>query len=187
MEAINGVTFIDWACACAHTAQGMSEEDILKVLGIESPVWQQTNEAWGGKLGDIMANDINMATKYGEVFANPNQGKFANVEQKGADDSTLDAIAPDYDTYTKILMHQSIASKYGIDPATVLQSYGLDLGSWGKLNMKYMNDGINSVAFDDPDYNSKMKVFTDMEKKWKKHWKKHYKDEAVDLSDDIDF
>ncbi len=71
MEAINGVTFEDWACACGNLAQGMSEDEICKTLGVEMPVWSKTNDEWMGKLGDLMAADMNVATQYGDLFANP--------------------------------------------------------------------------------------------------------------------
>jgi len=187
MEAINGITFIDWACACGNLAQGMPEEEILKILGVEAPVWQQTSESWIGKLGDIMANDMEMATKYGEIFANPKQGKFANVEQVGASDTNLEAIVPDYETYQKIFWHQSVAAEYGIDAVTVLESYGLDLGSWGKMNMKFMNAGLNSTKNTDPDYNDKFFHYSNIMQQWQDHWHEHYKENKVDLSDDIDF
>ena len=44
MEAINGVTFRDYACAAANLAGGMPVEKICEVLGIEIPVWEATNE-----------------------------------------------------------------------------------------------------------------------------------------------
>jgi hypothetical protein len=33
----------------------------------------------GTKLGDMMAQDMSIATKYGEYFTNPKQGKFARA------------------------------------------------------------------------------------------------------------
>lgn len=68
MEAINGVTFEDWGAACGNLAAGMSEDEICTVLGIEMPVWQITNDAWSNKLGDLMAEDMSIATTYGVIF-----------------------------------------------------------------------------------------------------------------------
>jgi hypothetical protein len=187
MESINGISFEDWGAACGNLAQGMPEEEVIKVLGIEAPVWQDTNEKWAGKLGDLMAEDMNLATTYGEYFANPKVGKFANVETGAVGIEDLLKIVPDYDTYQKIFSHQGKASDVGVDPITVLESYGINIGQWGTLNMHYMNKGINSMSSDDPGYNEHYKYYTALMKKWEDHWEDHYKDQKVDLSEDIDF
>lgn len=186
MEKINGVSFEDWAAACAHLAQGMPEAEVIKVLGLELPVWQDTSEQWTNKLGDLMAEDMTVATKYGEIFADPKVGKFA----KGSKSSSADEVAEtvhDWETYQKIFFHQSVAAEHGIDPVSVLEEYNLDLGKWGAVNMKYMNQGVNSIKHTDPDYKEKFDYFTGIMKKWENHWRDFYKNEAANLGDDIEF
>lgn len=196
MESINGISFEDWAAACAHLANGTSQEEVLETLGIELPVWQQTNELWMGKLGDLMAEDMNIATTYGEIFANPKVGKFANAkmdnqQQERTLQQLLDFV-PDLDSYKKIFWQQSIASDYGIDSVTVIQDNGLNLQEWGQINMYFINwfnDYLNSTLLNsNPDeYKARFELSTEIDNKWENYWMDFYKDQAVDLADDIEF
>ena len=186
MEAINGVTFEDWGAACGNIAQGMSEEEVCTVLGIESPVWQQTNEAWAGKLGDLMAADMNLATTYSNFFTNPKVGKFAASGTASSMDALLEQI-PNYDAYQKVFWHQSIASEQGMDAGAILEEYGFNLHDWSQLSMHYMNWFNSYVNIDSPDYEKNYRETSAIMEKWQNHWKDHYKDNSVDLGGDIDF
>lgn len=186
MEKINGISFEDWAAACAHLAQGMPESEVIATLGIETPVWQDTNDQWTNKLGDLMAQDMNVATQYGEIFANPKVGKFAGSSAAQSGKEILE-IVPDWETYQKIHIQVSEASNHGIDPVTVLEENGLDLGKWGAVGMEYMNKGVNSIDHNAPDANEKFQYYSSIMNKWQNHWKEHYKNHATDLSSDIDF
>ena len=192
MDTINGIDFENWAAACAHLAQGTSEDDVCKTLGIEMPVWQDTNEKWAAKLGDMMAQDMNVATQYGDIFANPKIGKFANSESNIPTIDELLQQVPDTDAYKKIFWQQSIAAQHGIDPVSVLEDNGLNLQTWGQLNMHYIkhnNAYMNSELSDtNPDeYNRRYQETMAIDNKWQNHWNEHYKDNAVDLTGDIDF
>ena len=187
MESINGITFENWAAACGNLAQGMPETQMLEVLGIEKPIWDDTNEKWTNQLGDLMTADINFANKYGEIFAQPKVGKFASADTPASGIEALLQIVPDFDSYQKIFWQQSVASKHGVDPTSVIEAYGLDIGKWGTLNMHYMNQGFNGLDPEDPDYNEKSTEIRRIMTKWENHWKEHYAEDATNLSDDIDF
>lgn len=189
MEQINGISFEDWACACANLANGMPEEAVIQVLGIELPVWQETNELWAGKLGDLMAEDMSLATTYGEYFSNPKQGKFSGSVSQEESLEKLLTIAPDYEGYYKISSHQSHASDVGIDPTTVLQDYGLTLGSWAKLNMHYMNwrNEFSDSASGTPLEKERFDYLSQVHNQWDTHWEAYYKNQKADLTGDIEF
>ena len=118
MEAINGVTFRDYACACANLAGGMSLDKICTVLGIEEPVWATVMDGWNKKMAELTHEDMAF---YGEVFTNPKQGKFANVA--GAAEGPEKAIAkvPTLEEYLSIFWHQSLAHEQGIDLSTLFE------------------------------------------------------------------
>lgn len=190
MDAISGIDFENWAAACAHQAGGMSEEDICKTLGIELPVWQDTTEKWAAKLGDLMAEDMQVATTYGNIFANPKVGKFAN--EISANEVDVTSIVPDVLTYKKIFWQQSIGAENGIDAVSILEENGLNLQQWGTINMKYIkhnNEYMDaSLSETNPEeYNRRYQEMNAVDKKWQDHWKEFYKDNAVNLSNDIDF
>ncbi|RKR13511.1 hypothetical protein CLV91_2233 [Maribacter vaceletii] len=187
MEAINGVTFEDWGAACGNIAQGMDVEEVCKVLGIELPVWQKTNEEWGGKLGDLMANDMSAATTYSGFFTNPKVGKFANVASDVPSIEDLLVKVPDFDVYQKIINHQTIASEHGMDAVAIIEQYDLNLQHWGQLNMHYSNYSREYLNTEHPEYEQRFREVSAIMKKWEDHWTEHYKNDAVDLGGDIDF
>jgi len=192
METINGIDFENWAAACGHITQGMSETEVCGILGVELPVWQETTEKWAAKLGDLMAEDMNIATQYGDIFANPNVGKFAGAASSTPSIEELLQKVPDNDAYQKIFYQQSIAAQHGIDAVTVIEENGLNLQTWGQLNMHYMkwnNEYMDSnLGETNPEeYKRRYDETTAIRQKWENHWTEHYKDNAVNLSDDIDF
>ncbi|MFS4416595.1 DUF6620 family protein [Maribacter sp. 2307ULW6-5] len=187
MEAINGVTFEDWGAACGNLAAGMSEEEVCKVLGIELPVWQKTNEEWSNKLGDLMAEDMSVATTYGNFFTNPKVGKFAGESADVPSLEDLLAKFPDYDSYLKVSVHQTQASQHGVDPTSVIESYGLNLQTWGQLNMHYMDWYHNYVQNGTEGAGERHKELEALRTKWETLFKEEYKNDAVDLGGDIDF
>ncbi len=187
MEAINGITFEDWGCASANLAAGMPESEVLSILGIELPVWQETNDLWAAKLGDLMTEDMEVATKYGEFFTNPKQGKFANAGGPTLSEEEALKLVPDFDTYQKIFWHQAKASEVGVDPVSILQEYGLTLQSWGTIGQHYSKAQHDLLDSSSADYNEKYHLVNTIQDKWQKHWEEHFKQEQANLADDIDF
>ena len=186
METINGVSFEEYAAACGNLAQGMPEATLLQILQLEKPVWDETVDQWNVRLGELMTEDMNYATKYGELFANPKVGRFAG-ETTASNAGDLLHLAPDYDAYQKIFWHQSVAASHGVDPVTVLESYGIDLGKWGALNMHYMNYQNNLLDHTQPDYAEKFQYFQQIQDKWSNHFEAYYQDHKTDLAGDINF
>jgi|APAra7269096714_1048519.scaffolds.fasta_scaffold43312_2 triacylglycerol lipase len=186
MEKINGVSFEEYAAACGNLAQGMPEETLLQILGLEKPVWDETLDKWNVRLGDLMTEDMNYATKYGELFANPKAGRFAGNTTAATAEELLH-LAPDFETYQKIFWHQSVAAEHGVDPVSVLESYGIDIGKWGVLNMHYISYQNSLLDHTKPDYAEKFAHFTQLQDKWRNHFEDHYADQKSDLSGDINF
>jgi len=172
-ETINGVTFEDWAAACAHSAQGMSTEEVLNILGLEAPVWEETTAKWAERLGQLGAEDMNITTVYADIFTNP------VVTQK----------VPDYETYQKIFSHVSAASNYGIDLSNLLEKeYGLNLGQWsqvsshwGKYSQENLGNGSTTAQREFFDYSNRIT------EKYEAHWDSFYQDQKANLGNDIDF
>ncbi|PID67819.1 MAG: hypothetical protein CR968_04730 [Flavobacteriia bacterium] len=183
MEQINGISFEDWAAACANIAHGTPFEQVLTILGIEEPVWEDTNKKWGEKLADLGAKDMNIMVKYGEIFQNPKVGKFANSDLTPGMDDVL-KIVPDYDTFVKISEHQSAGAAIGLDPGEIIASYGLSLGQWGQIG-GYWSGWVKENIHDkeDPEAIAQLEAHN----KWSDYFKEFYKDQKVDLGDGIDF
>jgi triacylglycerol lipase len=188
MAAINGISFENWAAACAHIAQGMGADEVCSILGVELPVWEEANKKWGDELGRLMSEDMAVATQYGQIFTNPKVGKFADVAATSAPEDALMKV-PDYDTYNKIFWHQSIAHDHGIDPVTVLESdYGMSLTEWSQVAMHWSNYVQQKTANPtDPEYEAWRLEDLRLRDKWQAHFNEVYKDQKPDLADDIDF
>lgn len=137
-ETINGVSFDEYASAIGNLTQGMSEAQILEILGLEKSVWDDTMNKWGARLGELAGEDMAWMTRYGNIFANPKAGRFGAAASPAASIDELLQLVPNLTAHTEILVHQSVAAKYGFDPVDILAQYGLDLGKWGALNMHYL-------------------------------------------------
>ncbi len=185
-----GVSFEDWASACGNLVQGMPESEIARILGITEEIWQEVNEQWTEALGELIAEDPNIATTYSEIFANPKVGKFLNQGTPSVTLQDVLAIAPDYTSYQGIFWHQAIGSQHGVDPQEVLKSYGLDIAGWGILNSHYIKDGLNALesptlwdalnlSKDERFQRSEERRLKEQEIKrmmkcWENHWREYY-------------
>lgn len=187
METINGISFEDWAAASANIANGMSGEEVYKILGIEAPVWEDTNKKWGEKMADLDSGDPEMknARKFAEIFQNPKVGKFANAGNTASMGDTL-KLVPDFDTFTKISVHQSKAAEVGLDPGEVIANYGLSLQQWGQVAMHYSN-WVKEKIHEENATPEEREIFNTSDQKWEAHFEEMYKDKKVDLGDDINF
>ncbi len=177
LPTINGISFEDWAAGAAHLTHGMPEQEIADILGVELAVWHQTMELWSNKLGDLMAEDMSIATTYGEIFANPKVGKFADHNSSVTDLDTLLLTVPNYDTYQKIFWQQSVATEYGTEAQTVLEQNGLSLQSWAQLNMHYLKWHKAYLEYDksNPDKTLiRQKELVAIEQKWRAYWHNYY-------------
>jgi len=188
-ETINGVTFEDWAAACAHSAQGMPTEKVLSILGLEAPIWEETTSKWSERLGQLGAEDMNIMTVYAGIFTNPNVGKFAG---KGTILSTEDVVAekvPNYETFQKISSHVSTASNYGIDLAALLEKeYQLNLAQWSQVSghwSTYIQENLGNGSTDSQ--RAFFKYTNVTEKKYNTYWDDFYKDHKANLGEGIDF
>lgn len=175
MKVINGISFEDWAAASANLVAGMPVEEVCKVLGVEQPVWEETANKWGNELGNLMAEDMNYATLYSNIFTNPKVGKFANAGSVNTEDAMTKV--PDYDTFSKIFWHQAIAAKHGVDLVSLLKDeYNLNLTEWSMASSHYSNMHKDGQNYD---------LHTQAEEKWVPHFEKIYG--TSNLADDVDF
>lgn len=197
---INGVSFRDYACASANIVAGMPIEKVCEVLGIEIPVWEDTKNQWNGKMGEMTMDDMKF---YGEVFTNPKQGKFAEVEGAAAGPEEVVAKFPEWSDFLKMQQHMAIADDFGID-VDLDKEYGLSLTEYSQLGMHWsaffkekvidVKTQTSQEYLDDADLTEAQKeasrlfeLHDELMNKWGNHFKELYKDKGTGLSDDIDF
>ncbi len=199
MEAINGITFRDYACASANIVAGMSVEKVCEVLGIEVPVWEDTQNKWNNKMAELSHEDMAF---YGEVFTNPKQGKFANVEGAAAGPEEVLKKYPEWSDTIKMEMYMSEASNVGIEP-DFEKEFDISLTEYSQLAMHWSNwfrekmdvppqtseEIINDVPLTE-EQKEASRVFTlhdELRNKWEAHYKEKFKSLKPDIADDIDF
>ncbi len=173
MDKIQGVSFESWAAACGQLMQGMDEATMRAKLGIDESTWAQVNEAWAGKLGELMAEDMSLATTYGQIFANPNVAEFADASAPTPAE-TVESKVPDFETFQKIFIHQSIGSEHGEDPATILHAYGLSLGEWSQASQHWSAWMTEQMSMERADHKERYDEFGEIRQRWESHWNDHY-------------
>lgn len=147
LDPIQGVTMEDWAGANAKIASGTGLPEILKVLGIEKPVWDTVSAEWMAR----MSRDTTFAisTVYGQAFTNPNIGKFAPKAggAKAAAPKSSGAatkVMNDFELYVKVMTHQNVGASQGLDAQGILAKYGLTVVDWSNIgahwSAKLMSD-----------------------------------------------
>jgi len=196
----HGVTFRDYACANANLVAGMGLDQICKVLGVEEPLWAEVQEFWNNKMAELSTDDMAF---YGEVFTNPKQGKFANVE--GGAGTVEDALAkyPEWSDYIKMGAYMAAASDVGID-IDFDKEFGINLTEYTQLgshwsaffkekvmdveqqtSQEYINDA--ALTEEQKEASIVYAMHGELTDKWEAFYKEKYKDQGIDISDDIDF
>lgn len=140
-ETHHGIDFIDWAAANANIAFGMSVADVTRALGVEEPQWEAATAKWTERLGELITDDPEVATVYGQVFQNPAVGAFAKTAGPAAGPAAAEAAIAkiNFEKFAEISAHVEVASEQGVDMQTVMRKdYGLTVGAFANLQMKYM-------------------------------------------------
>lgn len=136
LDPIKGISMEDWAAANVQISNGRSLDEVLKILGIEKPTWDEVSAEWMAR----MSQDTTFAISkvYGDAFTNPNMGKFAQAGGGAAQGSgEIEKVKDDFELYIKIMCHQNMASAQGIDAASVLKQYGLSATDWSMVSMHW--------------------------------------------------
>ena len=144
LDPVHGITLEDWAAANAKLASGAELDDILRVLGLEKPQWDEINAVWLARMS--ADTTFSIVTLYGSAFTNSNIGKFAGADLGSAPDSPNKALAKEsLALYAEIFCAQSTAYQFGMDGSQyVKDQWGLTLGDWAEIGAHW-----NPVMRDD--------------------------------------
>jgi hypothetical protein len=130
LDPIRGVSMEDWEAANAKIAGGTSLDEVLRILEIEKPIWDDVSAQWMAR----MSQDTTFAISkvYGEAFTNPNMGRFASSASGSSAGSSaaVEKVKGDFELYIKIMCHQNMGSTQGIDASSILKQYGLSVLDW---------------------------------------------------------
>lgn len=174
MELINGVSFEEYVALSAHLAQGVSEDEVMSILEIDKPTLDNTMALWGDKLAVLMGEDMEYATKFGEIFANPKVGRFASGSSSASSGEDLLQLVPTFEHYLDIFFHHAAATQLGIDPLDVFDIYHLNVGQWATIAMHYDKDSIAKLDKDMPDYVEQFNKKKDLMEFYQEKWECYY-------------
>ncbi|HHH49631.1 MAG TPA: hypothetical protein ENK52_01485 [Saprospiraceae bacterium] len=192
----HGVTFKDFACASANIVGGMSLDQVCNVLGIEEPLWAEVKEFWNNKMASLSMDDMKF---YGEVFTNPKQGKFANVEGGvGGVEEVLEKY-PEWSDCIKMEKYMEHASNVGIE-IDFDKEFGISLAQYTQLASHwsaYFKEKVMDVAssynidegMDEEQLESVRinELHSELRDKWDAYYKEKFAGQSAGISDDIDF
>lgn len=150
LAPVHGVTLEDWAAANAKLASGAAQDDILRVLGLELPQWDEVNAAWGARMA--ADTSFSIVTLYGNAFTNSNIGRFAGTDvgmMVQADSEAKARAKESLELYAEIFSAQCTAYEFGMDGAQYVKNqWGLTLGDWGEIGSHWnqlMRDDVRMM------------------------------------------
>ena len=131
LEPIHGISLEDYSAACAKQANGMDEQTVAGVLGVELPVWQEVSLLWAERMKQDSTFEV--ITLFGQYFGQADQHpKFGNATAGTSGGGGYTAqIKSDKAFYEELEAARNIAYEYGLDGAQwIADKYGIALGDF---------------------------------------------------------
>lgn len=176
LQPIHGISLEDYAAAASHVANGVSEEDVAKALGVEIPQWEEANALWIKRMQQD--TDFTIASLYGQYFATAgSHPKFQNVQNSfETNQENLARIKEDPEFYFELSAAMRAAHNYGMDGAQWLRdNYGLSLGDFQSVAMQWAYSPVFAA------------MIPKMEETVKEYEAKFAKEMGGNIADDIEF
>ncbi|XZF15565.1 DUF6620 family protein [Chitinophagaceae bacterium MMS25-I14] len=184
MEAIHGITFTDYAATNAFLAQGKELKELLPVLGIEEPQWDEASKHWENAMRND--DDFKLVSIFGDVFQNPAQGKLAGLATQTSDD-VLRKI-PTLEKYIEIQEMMSVAATYGIDAQAFLLNQGITIMDYSQSGMHWMKVQNESMSPANPYFNDFVQWFSGTHQYYKEKFEQEFAQlHGGKLGSDIEF
>lgn len=178
LQPIHGISLQDYAAAAANAANGMSDEEICKRLGVDRPLWDEANQLWVKRMQqDTSFTVMSLYGQYfGQAATHPSFSKKAEDSVIGSEDN-LTKLATDESFYYELCGARQAAYDAGLDGAQWIQdNFGISLGDFQSVAMKWMMNMTNiqqKLAY--------------QEKKQKEYAQKFAQEMGGGIADDIDF
>ncbi|MBV7440596.1 hypothetical protein KRX57_04120 [Weeksellaceae bacterium TAE3-ERU29] len=178
LQPIHGIRLEDYAAAASRLANGMTEEQVAKALGVERPQWDEANQLWIKRMQQD--TDFVVTGLYGQYFATADSHpKFQDLEEDSSmptNQENLQKINSDPYFYYELAGAIQAAYEYGMDGAQWLRdNYGLSIGEFQGVAMKWMTTTDMS------------KMLGYQEQKAKEYGEKFAKEQGGNIADDVEF
>ena len=140
LEPIHGVSLFDYAAISSKMASGISQDELLKTLGIETAVFEEAAALWIARMQEDSSFEVSIkfGAHFAEVDSHPVLGNIKPVlSQDGADN--LEKLKTDHYFYQELCGARQAAYEYGMDGAQwILENYGITLGDFQGVAMQWM-------------------------------------------------
>lgn len=162
LEPIHGISLEDYSAACAKLANGLTEDTIASVLGVELPVWQEANLLWTERMKQDSTFEI--VTLFGQYFGQADQHpKFSHATAApaaGGDGGYTAQIKADKDFYQELEVARQVAYEYGLDGAQwIADKYGIALGDFQMAASKWNAQIHADIQADFQGYTSRQDAY----------------------------
>ncbi len=187
LAPIHGINLQDYAAICAKIASGIDEQQVLKAMGIDKPIFDEINTLWPARMQEdgTFEVSIKFGQYFGEVDSHPILG---NVKAEMSDEANayLAQFKTDRYFYEELNGARQAAYDYGYDGAQWIQdNFGISLGDFQKIAMQWMEVYRREMLDDNGEGTL---VYTrHQEQKYKAYADKFAKEQDGNIADDIEF
>lgn len=187
LEPIHGVSLYDYATVSSKMASGLTQEEILKALGIENAVFEEASALWVSRMQED--KDFTVINHFGQYFAEADShpklsGLQAGTSAEGS--AHLEKLKTDRHFYEELCGARTAAYQYGYDGAQwVMDNYGITLGDFQSVAMQWMS-GQNEEMLKD---NGKQVLYwaNYQQQKQEEYAQKFAAEQGGNIGDDVEF
>ncbi|MEC5145613.1 DUF6620 family protein [Chitinophaga sp. 212800010-3] len=187
LEPIHGVSLYDYATISAKIASGISQDDILKALGIENAVYEEASALWVTRMQED--KNFEIITVFGQYFGEAdNHPKLSGLKpQTSAEgNENLEKLKADRHFYEELCGARIAAYQYGYDGAQwILDNFGITLGDFQSAAVKWANASQAEAQSDN--YEQVHYWANYQQQKQAEYAEKFAKEQGGNIGDDVEF
>lgn len=172
INKINGVSFEEYAAASANLAQGMTAQEAAHILALSEADFHATLEAWNDQFGILATTDMEIVTKFGEIFSQPKVGRFAQ-NGKTVSMTEISTKVPTLEAYLELFFRAEAAEKSGILAQDIYAMYDINLAEFVELGNYYFH-GEGALDPNDPQHLEKHEARLALEHHIREKWLAFY-------------
>lgn len=186
LEPIHGISLYDYAAGSAKMANGISQDDIIKALGVEKAVYEEASTLWVARMQQDSSFEV--VTVFGQYFGEAeNHPKLKNLKpsSNGEANVNLEKLKTDRHFYEELCGARIAAYEYGYDGAQwILDNFGIALGDFQSVAVKWAD--VQNKEINDNHENVHYWVDYQLQKK-QEYAAKFAQEQGGNIADDIDF
>ncbi|MDR2108741.1 MAG: hypothetical protein LBP28_04705 [Coriobacteriales bacterium] len=183
LEPIHGISLRDYAAMAKKFAEGVDEEPIFRVMGIDRAIWDELNTLWPQRMAEDESFEV--AIKYSQYFSDETphprlDAVKADVSAEGA--ANLERVKNDRYFYEELSGAREAAFEYGLDGSQwLLETFGINLADFQSAAMKHGEENFKI------DSEQLLEYLEHQRKKKAEYAAKFAAERGGDVADDVEF